>query len=139
MKSAQTPEGWVIRLDPGEEIPRDMLAAAAELGVGTASVTGIGAIDRAVLALYDLKERRYIETVLDEELEVVSLQGNLTRVDGAPFMHAHAVLSRRDSQALGGHLMSARVSVTVELFLTRFALEATRTISTHCGLKLLDF
>jgi len=139
MKSASSPQGWVIRLDPGDEIPRDVLSAAAALGVGTASVAGIGAVDRAVVALYDLKERRYVETVLDEELEIVSLQGNIVRLDGAPFLHAHCVLTRRDGQAVGGHLMSARTSITVELFLTRFAIEATRTLAPFCGLKLLDF
>src|SRR5262245_44952057 len=123
MKSASSPQGWLIRLDPGDEIPRDVLAEAAALGVRTASVAGIGAIDRAVIALYDLKQRRYIETVLEEELELASLQGNLTRVDGAPFLHAHVVLSRRDGQALGGHLMSARISLTVELVLTPLAIE----------------
>jgi predicted DNA-binding protein with PD1-like motif len=139
VKSASSPQGWLIRLDPGDEIPRDVLAQASELGVQTALVAGIGAIDRAVIALYDLKERRYIETVLEEELELAALQGNLTRVDGAPFLHAHVVLTRRDGQALGGHLMSARISVTVELALTPMAIEATRTLSPHCGLKLLEF
>ena len=66
MKSASALEGWFIRLDPGEEIPRDLVLAAAELGVTTASVTGIGAIDRAVLGFWDLKEHRYVETVVEE-------------------------------------------------------------------------
>ena len=139
MESASTPEGWVIRLDPGEELPRDVLGAVEGFDVRTASVMGIGALDRAVIALYDLKERRYVETTIEEEIELVSLQGNMVRIDGAPFLHAHVVLSRRDGSTMGGHLMSARTSITVELFLTRFNLEITRTLSPHCGLKLLDF
>lgn len=139
MKLQGAPEGWLIRLDPGDEIPRDVVSAAADQGVQSASVTGIGAIDRAVIALYDLKERRYVETVLEEELEIASLTGNLVRLDGAPFLHAHVVVSRRDATTRGGHLMSARTSVAVELVLRPLSIEATRKLSDHCGLKLLDF
>src|SRR5262245_45560246 len=111
MKSASAPEGWVIRLDPGEEVPRDVVPAATALGVRTASVTGIGALDRASLGWWDLKERRYVETRVEEPVEVVSLTGNLVVLDGAPFLHAHTVLSRRDGSTVGGHILSARVSV----------------------------
>jgi len=138
MKSARSPEGWILRLDPGEEVPRDVISAAAALGLNTASVTGIGALDRAVLAFYDLKERRYIETLVEEPVEVVSFMGNLVRLDGAPFLHAHAVVSRRDATTLGGHLMSARVSVTLELLLRTLSVDATRKFSEACGLKLLE-
>ena len=138
MKSAESPRGWLVKLESGEEIPKDLLAAASSLGVATASVAGIGAFDLAVIAWFDLSAKTYIETSLVEPLEVVSLTGNLTRVDGAPFLHAHAVVSRRDGSTLAGHLMSARVSVTLELFLTRFDLPATRSLDSRWGLKLLD-
>src|SRR5262245_51454737 len=128
MKSLGAPEGWLVRLDPGDEIPKDVVAAAASLGVKTASVTGIGALDRAVLALWDLRERRYIETVLDEEIELASLMGNIVRLAGAPFLHAHAVVGRRDATTLGGHLISARVSVTVELIVRPLSIEVTRKL-----------
>jgi len=139
MKSERAPEGWVIRLDPGEEIPRHVISAAAEAGVTTASVTGIGALDRAVLAFYDVTERRYVETLVDEPVEVVSFMGNLVRLDGAPFLHAHAIVSRRDATTLGGHLMSARVSLTLELVVRPIAVEVTRKLSEAIGLKLLEF
>jgi len=139
MKSASAPEGWIIRLDPGDEIPRDVVAAATALGVRTASVTGIGAFDRAVLGLWDQEKRRYVETVVEEPVEIVSLMGNVVRLDGAPFLHAHAVLSRRDASTVGGHVISARTSITVELFLTSLAVEVSRKLSDQCGLKLLEF
>jgi hypothetical protein len=138
MKVAESSRRWLVRFDPGEELPRDLLALTASLGIETASVSGIGAVERAVIAYFDLAEKRYVETVLDEELEVVSLQGNLTLVAGSPFLHAHILLSRRDGQALAGHLMSARVSVTLEVFLDRFDASATRAMDPRWGLRLLD-
>ncbi len=54
MKSAESAPGWLVKLEPGEELPRDLVAAASALGAGTASVQGIGAVDRAVIAWFDL-------------------------------------------------------------------------------------
>src|SRR5437867_9299179 len=138
MKLAESSRGWLVRFDPGEEVPRDLLTAAGTLGIETASVSGIGAVDRAVIAYFDLVEKRYLEIVLDEALEVVSLQGNLTRVAGTPFLHAHLVVSRRDGQTRAGHLMSARVSITLEVFLDRFDARATRALDPRWGVKLLE-
>ena len=137
MEIIESPGGWIARLDPGEELPRDLLAAVRPLGFGLLAVSGIGAVSRAILGYFDLDRNRYVETVLEENLEVVSLQGNITRVDGVPFLHAHVLVSRRDGQVLGGHLMSARVSVTVELVLARFDAAASRQVDPRFGLKLL--
>ncbi len=59
-------------------------------------------------------------------------------MDGAPFLHAHVVLSRRDGSTCAGHLVSGRVSVTLELLLARFDLDATRRLDPRWGLRLLD-
>ena len=65
----------------------------------------------------------------------MSFMGNIVRMDGAPFLHAHAVVSRRDGTTVGGHVLSARVSVTLEIFLTRVGIETTRKLSRQCGLN----
>ena len=128
-----------MRLDPGEEAPRDLLSAAERIGLDTASVSGIGAVDRASLAYFDIVEKRYLEIRLEEPLEVVSLLGNLCIVEGRPFVHAHMIVSRRSGETLGGHLVSARVSVTLEIVLARIDVTATRRFDPRWGLKLLEF
>jgi uncharacterized protein len=55
---------------------------------------------------------------LDEQLELLSLIGNIALKDGKPRVHAHAVVGKRDGPAHGGHLLQARVRPTCEVVLT---------------------
>jgi hypothetical protein len=101
------------------------------------SVTGIGAVMNTTLGYFDLHTKEYRQRVFPEDMELVSLTGNITRVDGAPFVHAHAVLSGEDFVAHAGHLFSAEIAVTGELFITPAAVRITRALDQRTGLKLM--
>jgi uncharacterized protein len=55
---------------------------------------------------------------LDEQVELLSLIGDVALKDGEPQVHAHVVIGKRDGTAYGGHLLQARVRPTCELVLT---------------------
>ena len=52
-------------------------------------------------------------------MEVASLSGNIVRdQDGNPVVHAHCVVALlRDGSVHAGHLLSGRVSLTMQLYL----------------------
>ena len=86
-----------------------------------------------------------MKAVVNGALEVVSLAGNVSMLDGAPFAHLHAVLAgrvdgeaERDFAAYGGHLFRGIVSPTFEVFLTEFAQAVERKPEAATGLNLLD-
>ena len=58
-------------------------------------------------------------------------------VEGQPFVHAHVVLGQRDLRAVGGHLVEARVAVTVEVFVDVMEGEVQREQDPEVRLKLL--
>jgi len=45
---------------------------------------------------------------LQEQLEVLSLIGDIALKDGKPVVHAHLIVGRKDGTAHGGHLLLAR-------------------------------
>ena len=53
-----------------------------------------------------------------EQVEVLSLIGDVALKDGEPKVHAHVVVGRSDGSTRGGHLMEAHVRPTLEVILT---------------------
>ncbi len=83
--------------------------------VATAQLCGIGGLRRASVGYYDMEKRRYEPIDVDEQVELLSILGNVTQYEGKPKIHAHCVLGHRDGHTTGGHLLGAIVRPTLEL------------------------
>ena len=104
----------LLRFDRGESFPGALADYCAETGLESAVVLcGIGMLSGTVIGRYDGRE--YTRTVLDDSLEVLSLQGNVSMKEGAPYVHLHVSLADHDFTARGGHLFEAEVSMVIEL------------------------
>ncbi len=99
---------------------------------------GVGGAGGATLAFYDLDKREYIDRTFDEPLEILSLQGNMTWVDGQPFWHVHGVFGRRDYSTVGGHVKRLDIALTGELLLMPTDTPLTRNHDEETGLKLIS-
>jgi len=128
----------LARLHVGEEIIGQLKTIARETAIGGAAVTGLGAVREATLALYDPAARRYIETRLEEDLEIASMVGNISWLGDDPIAHVHGVLSRADCTTAAGHIMRAVVSVTVEVMMTVYPERVVRAPDESVGLNLLS-
>ncbi len=119
--------------DPVASLPE---FARAE-NVTAAHLTGIGTFSRVTLGFFDPEKKDYQPIRLDEQVEVVSLIGNLSLWDGKPRLHAHVTLGRRDGTALAGHLLEARVRPTLELIVVALPATLERAQDNATGLMLL--
>lgn len=140
MKHLKTTQGIVVKLERGEELIATLTAWCEREGIQNAIFSGIGAVEHVEIGYYDLATKTYVFKKHDEIFEVGSMQGNVALVDGKPFIHAHAVLSRCDDSlsCIGAHIKSAVVAVTLEIFLTPLESRTTRALDANIGLKLLD-
>lgn len=105
----------VVKLGIGDEIMSNLASVAEKEKINAAEVTGIGAVDKVTLAFYKLATKDYEYIDLEEEFEVLSMLGNLTRNQGKFHPHIHIILGREDLSAIGGHLVEAFTSVTMEI------------------------
>ena len=83
--------------------------------------SGIGACSKAVVSSYIPEENDFTNHEADGLLELISLSGNISREDNAPFEHTHALFSYLEDgeqKMLAGHLKHALVSYTAEILLT---------------------
>ena len=129
---------YVVRLDAGEKIVETLIALCERDGIGSGFFHGLGAVGKAELGHFDPATNDYSWIKLSGPYELVALYGNITVVDGKPFIHAHAVLGDNTFAVRGGHLREAVVSVTCEVTLTRFRDDIGRRKDGATGLSLLD-
>lgn len=138
MQARRTERGWFLRLERGEELVESLAVFLDEQDIRFGCLRGIGAVDRAELGLYSLKEGKYHRRLFEGEYELAGLQGNVSTVDGLPFPHLHALISDSDYHVRGGHLFAGRVSATCEIDLVVYEGEVPRLEDAETGLKLMD-
>jgi hypothetical protein len=139
MKIKRTETGFLLVLDAGDEIIESLKKLAASERIGLASLTGIGSVRNAVLGYIDLDLKQYLKREYGpESVELLSLTGNMTRLDGEPFPHCHVVLGDREMRTFGGHLFAATVSATVEIFARVFEGEVSRQFNEEFGLNCIQ-
>lgn len=117
-RSTKDPRTFIERIPTGEDLVLYLEDLARRRHIGTAWISGIGAVKRAALATYNQTAHRYEPISFDEPLELLSLTGNISMRDGEPFAHVHAVLARRDGSTVGGHVVAGTTVFLTELRIT---------------------
>jgi predicted DNA-binding protein with PD1-like motif len=101
----------------GEEPMQGLLDFAKRERLTAGHFTAIGAFEAVTLGYFDWTQRDYVRIPLREQVEVLSLVGDVALEGGEPKVHAHVVVGKRDGTAHGGHLLEARVRPTLEVIL----------------------
>ena len=129
---------FALILETGDEVVATLERFAAEQCLTASRFTAIGAFMNATLGYFDWQTKAYEKTPLEEQVEVLSLVGDIALADGKPKLHAHVVLGRRDTTTRGGHLLEARVRPTLEVLLTDAPRHLRRRFDAASGLALID-
>ncbi|MEI9413381.1 PPC domain-containing DNA-binding protein [Mesorhizobium sp. Cs1321R2N1] len=130
---------FVVVLDPGEEAFSALTSFAVEQTIGSASLTAIGAFQRATVGWFDLEAKRYRKIPVDEQCEVLSAIGDVaTGDDGKPSLHVHAVLGLSDGTTRGGHLLEGSVRPTLEVTVVEAPGHLRRRKRAEFGVALID-
>ncbi|TRC72279.1 DNA-binding protein [Mesorhizobium sp. WSM4307] len=130
---------FVVVLDPGEEAFGTLTAFAIDQAVDSASLTAIGAFERAIVGWFDPNAKTYRKIPIDEQCEVLSAIGDVALGDdGKPSLHVHTVLGLSDGTTRGGHLLEAMVRPTLEVTLVEAPGHLRRSRRPELGVALID-
>ena len=132
-----TARTFLLVFDRGDEVIATLRAFAERNGIRGASFTAIGAVERAVIAWWSWTIKEYERREVEEQLEILSLTGNIAVENGRVKVHAHVALGRRDGIAAGGHLLEATVRPTLEMRVVEYAQPLTRAKDAKTGLSLI--
>ncbi|MDX8498858.1 DNA-binding protein [Mesorhizobium sp. VK4C] len=130
---------FVVVLDPGEEAIAALTAFAGQKGITGASLTAIGAFEKATVGWFDFQSKSYRKIPVDEQSEVLSAIGDIAVDDsGKPSLHLHAVLGLSDGSARGGHLLEGIVRPTLEITVLESPGYLRRRKRPELGIALID-
>jgi predicted DNA-binding protein with PD1-like motif len=134
----EDPEGYLVKLFPGEEIIRSLTHLCLEKRIEGASVSAIGALKKAELGYFDDTTGTYLTRMFEGGFELVSLLGNISVFQEEPKIHLHACLGDHDYNIFGGHLVWGEVSVTCECIIRVLSWKLIRKEDPETGLPLWD-
>jgi predicted DNA-binding protein with PD1-like motif len=123
----------------GEEVVNGLLTFARENKIRASHFTAIGAFRDLTLGYFDWAKKDYRKISIDEQVEVLSLVGNIVADNGNPKLHAHVVIGKSDGTAHGGHLMEAHVRPILEVMLVESPAHLHRKFDKETGLALINF
>jgi predicted DNA-binding protein with PD1-like motif len=122
----------------GDEVTSGLAGFAREQSLSAARISGIGALQDVTLGYFNWETKEYDENRFDEQVEVVSLNGDVALKDGEPALHAHLAVGRADGTALGGHLLEAHVRPTLELVVVESPAHLRKEVDPETGLALIS-
>jgi predicted DNA-binding protein with PD1-like motif len=129
---------FVLVCETGDDAMKALASFAAEHDLGGSHFTAIGAFSRTVVAYFDWPSKQYRRVSIDEQVEVLSLVGDVTVENHEPKVHAHVVLGKADATAHGGHLIEGLVRPTLEVVITETPRHLQRRVDPGSGLALID-
>jgi uncharacterized protein len=129
---------FILVLNKGDKLIEAIMSCANKLQLKSAAIWGIGAIAEPKLAYYNLDTKQYSYKTFAGDFEIISLIGNITKLDDKYIVHAHIAVSDGNFQLVAGHLSEATVSVTAEITILPFSGAINRKLNSEFALNLIS-
>ena len=143
MKSRQidhSPKTFILVFETGDELAKGLLEFAEQEKFSAASFKAVGALSSVRLGWFSWESKQYEPSVtLDEQVELLSLIGDVAVKGGEPVVHAHAVIGRKDGTAHGGHLIEGHIRPTCEVVLVESPIHIHKQVDPESGLAVIRF
>lgn len=126
-----------VIFDTGDEVVAGLERLATDHGLTASRLSAIGAFSDVVLGFFEWDTKEYREISITEQVEVVTLLGDIAIAEGRPKVHAHAVMGLPDGTTRGGHLLRGTVRPTLEVILEESPAHLERVSDPITGLPLV--
>src|SRR5215469_1991511 len=134
-KIDESPKTFILVFQTGDELATGLLQFANEQKLSAASFKAIGALSSVRLGWLSWEKKKYEPSVtLDEQVELLSLIGDVALKDGEPVVHAHAVIGTKDGMAHGGHLTESAYSANMRSRFDRESCPSSKVCRSKVGL-----
>jgi deazaflavin-dependent oxidoreductase (nitroreductase family) len=129
---------FLLVFDKGDEAVEGLTAFAREQRLEAGHFTGIGALSDVVVGYFDRGRRKYKRIAIPEQVEILSLIGDIALERDEQRVHAHVVVGKADGTAHGGHLLEAHVWPTLEVVVVQNPTTLRKRFDPETGLALID-
>jgi hypothetical protein len=122
----------------GDEIMSGLTEFAVREKLVAGHFSAIGALEHALFGWFDRTRKAFRDIPVNEQVEMVSLIGDLGLVNGSPAIHAHGAVAFPDGHVSGGHILQAVAWPTMELFFTAYPAPLVKERDDETNLFLFD-
>ena len=129
---------YVLSLANNCEVVNAITAFCKEMEIVAGAISGIGAVDKATLRFFNPQTKKYVYKTFCEQMEIAALVGNVSTLDGVPYLHLHVTFGREDYSAIAGHLLSATLCGAGEIVVEPYAGSLPRRFDEALGLNVYD-
>jgi uncharacterized protein len=106
--TSSTPRSWIIVFANGDEVMSGLTDWVRRERIAGAHFSALGTFSSA-----KFDKRAYHDIPVNQQVECVSLIGDVGLVNGRPALHIHSCVARQDGDIRGDHLLEATVFPTV--------------------------
>lgn len=124
--------------EPDENPVNGLTETAREYQLASAQITAVGGFSSAVLGYFDRARREYQRIPIGEQVEVLSLLGDVAHDGDKRIVHLHCIVGLRDGSTRGGHLLEARVWPTLEVIVSEWPAFLRKRFDPALGLAVID-
>lgn len=129
---------YTLNFQRGDEVMSGLVDFAKEHDITAGHISGLGAASQLKIAYYNIETKEYERKQFTEDVEILSLNGNIgVKDDGTLIVHMHGVFGRRDLSTFGGHIFSMVISGAGEIHLKEFRGDIHRSYDDETGLTLM--
>jgi len=111
---------YAVIFAKGDEIMSGLAEFAVREKLVAGHFSAIGALEHARFGWFDHARKAFRDIPVNEQVEMISLIGDVGLVNGSPAIHAHGAVAFPDGHVRGGHILEAVAWPTMELFFTAY-------------------
>jgi len=138
MKSKEKENLIFIRIYENEDINEKIKLSCKKHKVKTAIIiSGIGQVKELTLGYFKQKGD-YSPKYYKKAFEILNLSGNIIKQSDDYLLHLHITLGDQNKNAIGGHFIKGKVSVTAEIALLKTNISLKRRLDKKTGLQALN-
>ena len=130
---------YVLRVDKGEEVLESITKLCRLEDIKLGYAVGLGATDHIVVGLFDTKAKVYKKTEIMGPMEITSLVGDISTMNGETYLHFHINVCDENMNVRGGHMNACYISATGEITVIKIDGTVEREPSEEIGLNLYKF
>lgn len=139
MKVIHSHDGfYTLNFAKGDEVMSGLADFCRKREIQAAHIAGLGAASALELAYYNIETKEYERKKYEENVEIISLNGNAgVKEDGELVVHVHGAFGRPDYSVFGGHVFEMVISGAGELHIASFPGAIHRAYDEETGLTLM--
>ena len=136
-KYIKVPSGYLMVLRQGDNVLKELENFAVAEQIQSANFSGMGFVN-ATFGFFNFKTKSYDPKTFNG-VELANMLGTIAWKDGKPSSHTHGVVTDKEFNAHGGHMLEATVGTgSVEILITPHDKKLNRETEQPLGANVLN-